>query len=68
VLKEEAKERVGTLIDQLTLSELTDRFWEGRRQYGGEFDIEAIPVKHELFCEAEDVVLYTLFLLLQREE
>jgi hypothetical protein len=48
VMREQAKEYICEQIDKLTLEELFDRFWEGRKQYGGAFDIEAIPVRRWL--------------------
>jgi len=68
VLKEEAKRYICEEIDELTSNELFDRFWDGRREYGGEFDVEAIPCREELFREAMDVVWYVTFLKHQREQ
>lgn len=66
-MREQAKEYICEQIDKSTLEELFDRFWEGRKQYGGAFDVEAIPVRRELKLEAMDVVLYFAMLQLQHE-
>lgn len=67
-VKRRAKRRICQEIDSLTLEELYDVFWSGREQYGGEFDVEAIPCNYELKREACDVTWYVNFLLHQVEK
>jgi len=60
--KAEAKKYICKQIDNLTFEDLRDVFELGRREYGGEFDVESIPCVAELFKEAADSTLYVTFL------
>ena len=67
-VKELAKAHICKVVDKLTTEELFDRFWDGRLKYGGKFDVEAIACLQELRFESQDIVLYMLFLLFQRDK
>jgi hypothetical protein len=67
-VKDQAKQYLCRQIDDLTAEELFDRFWDGRRKYGGTFDVESIACLQELRWEAQDSVLYFLLMKFQREQ
>lgn len=52
---------------ELTPEEVIAKARKGRAEYGGEFDVEAIPAIAELKEEMKDVICYAAFYLLQRD-